>query len=51
MKNIFEHKEGDYYKPVKVINFWIEIILNMKTMVIEIKHYQLKNGTRKLDQI
>ena len=37
--NISDHREEDYYKPVRVGNY---IILNIKAKVIE-KHYQLKN--------
>ena len=43
IRNLLEHEEEDYYKPVRVINFWKTVIINMKVMVIEIKHYQLKN--------
>ena len=43
IRNLLEHEEEDYYKPVRVINFWRTVIINMKVMVIEIKHYQLKN--------
>ena len=49
IRNLLEHEEEDYYKPVRVINFWRTVIINMKVMVIEIKHYQLKNILIKLD--
>ena len=32
-------QEGDFYKPIRVGNFGIIIILNMKVMVIDIKAY------------
>ena len=48
IRNLLEHEEEDYYKPVRVINFWKTVIINMKVMVIEIKHYQLKNILIKL---
>ena len=43
IKNLLEHEEENYYKPV--------IILNMKVTVKEIKHYQLKNILIKLENI
>ena len=49
IRNLLEHEEEDYYKPVRVINFWRTVIINMKVMVIKIKHYQLKNILIKLD--
>ena len=42
ISNFFEQEE-DYYKPVRRDNFWVTTILNIKVMVIEIKHYRLKN--------
>ena len=52
IKNLFEHKEEEnYYKPVRVSNFGVTVILNTKVTVIEIKHYQLKNILIKLDHI
>ena len=48
IRNLLEHEEEDYYKPVRVINFWKAVIINMKVMVIEIKLYQLKNILIKL---
>ena len=39
IKNLFEHEEENYYKPVRVNNFWVTIALNVKVTVIEIKHY------------
>ena len=49
IRNLLEHEEEDYYKPMRVINFWRTVIINMKVMVIKIKHYQLKNNLIKLD--
>ena len=43
IKNLLEHEEENYYKPV--------IILNMKVTVKEIKHYQLKNILIKLENV
>ena len=53
IKNLFEHEEEEvnYYKPVRVSNFWSKIILNTKVTVIQIKYYQLKNILIKLDHI
>ena len=49
IKNLFEHEEEEnYYKPVRVIS-GVTVILNMKVIMIEIKHYQLKNILRKLN--
>ena len=48
IRNLLEHEEEDYYKPVRVINFWKTVIINMKVMVIEIKLDQLKNILIKL---
>ena len=51
IKNHFEHEEEEnYYKPVRV-TFGVTIILNKKVMVIEIKHYLLKNILTKLVHI
>ena len=36
IRNVFEHEEKKNYKPVRVIIFWSNNILNMKVMVIEI---------------
>ena len=51
IKNLFEHEkeEENYYKPLRINNFGVVIILNMKVTVTEIKHYQLKNILIKLD--
>ena len=53
IKNLFEHEkeEENYYKQVRVSKFGVTIILNMRVMMIEIKHYQLKNILIKLDHI
>ena len=48
IKNLFEY-EDDYYKIVGLGNFWSNNIFNMKVMVIEVKHYQLKNILIKLE--
>ena len=44
IKNLFEREkeEENYYKPVRVSNFWSNNYLNTKVTVIIIKHYQLK---------
>ena len=42
IRNLVEQEE-DHYKPARTGNFLSKIILNMKVMVIEMKHYQLKN--------
>ena len=51
IKNLFEHEkeEENYNKPLRINNFGVVIILNMKVTVTEIKHYQLKNILIKLD--
>ena len=49
MKNI-ELEEEDYYKPVKLGNFGVIIILIIKVTVTEIKKVQLKNMLLKLDR-
>ena len=53
IKNLFEHEkeEENYHKQVRVSKFGVTIILNMRVMMIEIKHYQLKNILIKLDHI
>ena len=53
IKNLFEHEEEEenYYKLVRVSNFESNNYMNTKVMVIEIKHYQLKNILTKLDHI
>ena len=52
LKNLFEHEEEEnYYKPVRVSNFWNNNYIEYKTNMIEIKHYQLKNILIKLDHI
>ena len=40
---ILEHEKVDYYKPVSISSLWSNILLNIKVMAIELKHYQLKN--------
>ena len=52
IKNLFEHKEEEnYYKPVRVSNFWSNNYIEYKSKAIEIRHYQLKNILIKLDHI
>ena len=52
IKNLFEHdEEENYYKPAELVFVGVTIILNMKVMVMEIKHYQLKNILTKLHYI
>ena len=52
IKNLFEHdEEENYYKPAELVFVGVTIILNMKVIVMEIKHYQLKNILIKLDYI
>ena len=51
IKKIIESEE-DFYKPAREGNFWsfgAINISNMKVMVIEIKHCQLKNILIKLN--
>ena len=48
IRNFFEYEE-DYYKLIRLGNFWSNNILNMKVMVIEVKHYQLENILIKLE--
>ena len=50
IKNLYEHEEEElnYYK---LVIFGVAIVLNMKVMVKEIKHYQLKNILIKLGPI
>ena len=48
IRNFFEKEEEDYYKPVRVGNFWSKLILNAKVMVIEIKPSQSKNTSMKV---
>ena len=43
-EKLFKHEGEDYYKPVRVGNFGVTIILNIKVTVIEINHCQLKNN-------
>ena len=47
----FFEQEEDFYKSVRVGNFWSNNILNMKVMEIEIKPYQSKNTLMKLSHI
>ena len=52
IRNLFDDDEAEtYYNAIRVTIFGITIILNMKVMLIETKHYQLKNILRKLDHI
>ena len=35
---IFESEKKDYYKPIRIKNFIVIIILSMKVLVIKVKH-------------
>ena len=48
VRNLFGQEKQDYYKPVRVSNFWSKIIVNMKVMVKELKHSQSKDTLMKL---
>ena len=48
IRNLFEHEEEDYYKPVRVNNFWSNIYIEYKSKGNK-KHNQLKNILIKLD--
>ena len=49
MKNNFEHaEEENYYKTVRVSNFWSNNYIECKSNVIEKNHYQLRNILIKL---
>ena len=37
IRNFFEYEE-DYYRLIRLGNFWSNNILNMKVIVIEVKH-------------
>ena len=53
IKNHFEHEgeQENYYKPVRVSNFWSKNYIEYKLMVIKMKLYQLKNILVKSDHI
>ena len=51
MRIFFEYEEENYYKPVRVSNFWGNSYVEYEKKMIEIKHYQLKNTLIKLDHI
>ena len=51
IKNLFEHEEEDYYKPVRVAIFGVTIVLNTKKTLTQIKNYQLNNILIKLELI
>ena len=38
IKSIFEQEKEDHYKPVGVVTFGEETILNIELMEIELKH-------------
>ena len=50
IKNLFENgkEEENYYRPVRVSDFWNKIVFNTKVTVIKIKQYQLQNILIKL---
>ena len=53
-ERIKHEEEENFYKPVRVSNFWSNGYIEYESngvMVIEIKHYQLKNILIKLDHI
>ena len=44
IRNLLENEEEEkFYKPVRVRNFWSNNNIEIETIVIEIKYYQLKN--------
>ena len=53
IRNLFENEEEENYKSVRksFVFFLVKIILNIKVMMIEVKHYQLNNILIKLDHI
>ena len=50
IRNLVEHEE-DYYKPLRVGNSLSNNYIEYESIVIEIKHYHLKNISIKLDHI
>ena len=48
VRNLFGQEKQDYYKPVRVSNFWSKIIVNTKVKVKELKHSQSKDTLMKL---
>ena len=48
IRNIIQHEEENYLKPVKTLVFAIPIIMNVEVKVMQIKHYQLKNILKSL---
>ena len=48
IRSLFKHKE-DYYKPVRVDNFWSNNYTENESIDDKKKHYQLKNILIKLD--
>ena len=53
IRNLFEHEEEEnYYKPIRVGNFWSNNYIEYKSKGDKRKnHYQLKNILIKLDHI
>ena len=52
IRNLLENEQEEkFYKPVCVRNFWSNNNIEYEVIVIEIKHYQLKNILMKLDYI
>ena len=51
IRNLFEHEgqEENFYKPVKVSNFWSNNYIDYESKGEKKKHYQLKNILIKLD--
>ena len=48
IRNLFESKKENYYKPVCAGNFYSNNYIIMKVLLIKIKHYQSKNALMKL---
>ena len=55
ISNLFDHEEEEYYKPVRLGNFWSNIIIefyyNKKKVKAIKKQNQSKNVLIKLDHI
>ena len=50
IKNLFEHEEEDYHKPVRVSNFWSNNYIEYESNSDKNKHYQLRNFLIELDR-
>ena len=53
IKNIFEREkeEENYYRPIRVSNFWSNNYIEYESNGDRIKHHQLKNILIKLEHI